>query len=69
MENPLSQAPTQEPLLRAREVAVILNISRAYAYLLMQRGELRTVVIGKTKRVRSQDLEGFIRANLTPAEE
>jgi excisionase family DNA binding protein len=34
-------------LLKAVEVAEILSISRAYAYRLMQQGEIRTVAIGR----------------------
>ena len=34
-------------LLKAKEVAEILKISRAMAYTLMQRGEIPTVRIGK----------------------
>jgi len=42
-------------LLRAKEVAEILQISRAMAYTLMQRGEIPTVRIGKARRVRPED--------------
>jgi len=42
-------------LLRANEVAEILQISRAMAYTLMQRGEIPTVRIGKARRVRPED--------------
>ncbi len=44
-------------LLRADEVAEILNVSRAYAYQLMQRGEIRTVTFGSARRVRPEDLQ------------
>ncbi len=53
-------------LLKAREVAEILNISRAYAYQLISRGELRSVTIGTARRVRPVDLESFIRISLSP---
>jgi excisionase family DNA binding protein len=53
-------------LLKAIEVAKILNISRAFAYQLMQRGEIRTVVIGTSRRVRPEDLTEFIAENLSP---
>jgi len=54
-------------LLKATEVAKILNISRAMAYRLIQIGEIRAVQIGKARRVRLQDLHQFIELNLTPA--
>lgn len=53
-------------LLRAVEVAEILSISRAFAYQLMQRGEIRTVVIGSARRVRPEDLDEFIASCLSP---
>jgi excisionase family DNA binding protein len=52
-------------LLRATEVAKILNVSRAMAYQLMQRGEIRTVRIGAARRVRREDLYQFIQENLS----
>jgi excisionase family DNA binding protein len=53
-------------LLRATEVARILNVSRAMAYQLMQRGEIRTVRIGAARRVRREDLFQYIQENLSP---
>jgi excisionase family DNA binding protein len=50
-------------LLRAKEVAEILQISRAMAYNLMLRGEIPTVRIGKCRRVRPEDLILFIKNN------
>jgi excisionase family DNA binding protein len=53
-------------LLKAAEVAEYLNISRAMAYRLMQRGLIRTVQIGSNCRVRPKDLFAYIESNLTP---
>ncbi len=50
-------------LLNAKEVAEILQISRAMAYHLMLRGEIPTVRIGKSRRVRPEDLIEFIKKN------
>lgn len=50
-------------LLKAKEVAKILKISRAMAYTLMQRGEIPTVRIGKARRVRPEDLIKYIESN------
>jgi excisionase family DNA binding protein len=52
-------------LLRASEVAKILNISRPLAYRLMQTGKIPTVRINSSVRVRLEDLEGFIQSNRT----
>ena len=53
------------PLLKATEVADILNISLPMAYRLIQIGEIRAVQIGKGRRVRPQDLRQYIESNLT----
>jgi excisionase family DNA binding protein len=50
-------------LLNALQVAHILHISRSYAYLLMTTGELPTIHIGRSRRVRPVDLEQFISSN------
>ena len=54
-----------EKLLRASEVAEILNISKAFAYQLMQQRKIRTVVIQAARRVRPEDLRLFIEENLS----
>jgi excisionase family DNA binding protein len=49
-----------EKLLKAHEVADRLALSRSQAYLLMKTNKIPTVKIGKSIRVRSEDLEDFI---------
>jgi len=56
-----------QKLLKAIEVADILNISRAFAYQLMQQGKIPTVVIGAARRVRPKDLQDFISESLSPS--
>jgi len=58
---------TQNRLLKATEVAQILNISRAMAYKLMQSNSIPIVIIGSSKRVRPVDLNKYIRDNLKSA--
>ena len=60
------QINNETKLLRATEVAQLLNVSRAFAYRLMQQGKIRTVVIAKSRRVRPVDLQDFINHNLSP---
>jgi excisionase family DNA binding protein len=55
---------TSVSLLTAQDIAKSLQISEAMAYLLMQRGQIRTVKIGRSVRVRPIDLELFIQASL-----
>ena len=57
-----SSSPTYR-LLKAEEVATILNVSRSFAYLLMQSGQLRTVRLGHSVRVHPVDLEQYVAKN------
>jgi excisionase family DNA binding protein len=66
MNEIITQVDGETRLLRATEVAQILNVSRAFAYRLMQQGKIRTVVIAKTHRVRPSDLMDFIEKSLVP---
>jgi excisionase family DNA binding protein len=51
-------------LLTAIEVAKLLRVSSVKVYQMMQRGEIPIVHFGRTKLVRQQDLEEFIKAHL-----
>jgi len=55
-------------LLKSGEVAEILQISKAHAYVLMNRGEIPSVRIGKIVRVRLEDLERYINEKATQYE-
>jgi len=52
-------------LLKSQEVAEILQVSKAHAYVLMKQGEIPTVRIGKIVRVRLEDLERCINGKAT----
>jgi excisionase family DNA binding protein len=56
---------TQTQLLKVPYVADILNCSKAYIYKLVKQGEIPSVQIGTAVRIRPQDLERYIRENLT----
>jgi excisionase family DNA binding protein len=66
MNSSIQGSELPERLLTAVEVATILNISRAFAYQLMQRGKIRTVCIEGARRVRPEDLRSFIKNSLQP---
>jgi excisionase family DNA binding protein len=55
-------------LLKIPEVASILSVSRAMAYKLVQTGEIRSVHIRSSRRVRVKDLQEYIEFNLQPSE-
>jgi len=52
-------------LLRIEEVADILQISRSYCYQLVQTNQLTSVRLGRSRRIRIQDLLVFIEANVS----
>jgi excisionase family DNA binding protein len=60
--NPKKYAPNQ--LLRAAEVAKVLDISKPEAYKLIRDKELPVVRIGRLVRVKFLDLDNFIEKNL-----
>ncbi|MFC7501524.1 helix-turn-helix transcriptional regulator [Nocardioides sp. CPCC 206347] len=47
-------------LYRVPEVAAYLSISRSKVYELLKSGELPSVHIDRTRRVRKSDLEGYV---------
>jgi excisionase family DNA binding protein len=51
-------------LLKGKDIAEILNISRSFAYYIMQSGEIPTVRLGHSVRVRPQDLTDYIEKRL-----
>ncbi len=50
-------------LLTGEEIAKILHVSRAYAYQLMRQKQITTIKIGRSVRVRPEDLAQFIAIN------
>jgi len=61
-ETPAQKPPDIEPiLLRGIEVAVLLRVSRAKAYRLMQRREIPVVMLGRSVRCPRESLVSFIR--------
>jgi len=55
--------PPTTKLLKAPEVAVILNCSKAFVYKLIKQRQLPSVQIGYSIRVKPEDLNRFIREN------
>jgi excisionase family DNA binding protein len=53
-------------LLKGTEIAEVLNISKAYAYRLIAEGEIPSIRIRRTVRVRPEDLEFFIERSMHP---
>jgi excisionase family DNA binding protein len=64
IQNPFREITQIEKLLKGNEVAKLLNVSRSFAYLLMQTGHIPTVRLGRSIRVRPQDLVEYIEENI-----
>ena len=60
MEEPNEGICQKEKLLKASEVAELLNVSRAMSYHLMQSGQIPVVRINRSVRVKPDDLRSFI---------
>jgi len=57
---PQDSSIESEQLLKVVDVARILNISRAFSYRLLRNGDIPSIKINSTIRVRPQDLEAYI---------
>ncbi|MFZ2097734.1 MAG: helix-turn-helix domain-containing protein [Anaerolineales bacterium] len=64
IQNQLHEITQIEKLLKGNDVARLLNVSRSFAYLLMQTGHIPTVRLGRSIRVRPQDLVEYIEENI-----
>jgi putative molybdopterin biosynthesis protein len=63
LQNNSERLPTR--LLTGKDVAHLLKISSSQAYKIMRRGELPAVHIGRSIRVKPEDLETYIDRNTT----
>jgi excisionase family DNA binding protein len=50
--------------LTATEVSRLLKVSRALSYRWIAEGKIRSLRVGRTVRVRQEDLEAFILQNM-----
>ena len=55
----------QQMLFTADDVARILNVSRSFAYKMMQDGTLPVVRLGRAVRVRPVDLNQFLETRVS----
>ena len=53
---------TRKQLYRVTEAAEVLGIGRTSVYALLKSGALRSVHVGRSRRIRSVDLDEFINA-------
>ncbi len=57
--------PKEGKLLTAPEMARQLRISRSKAYALLEKGKIPVVRVGSNVRVRQEDVDEYIRRNLS----
>ena len=59
-ENHSIEEKTLPRLLNAQDVAAALKMGLSTVYMLVERGELPSIRIGRSVRIRPEDLEKFI---------
>ena len=59
-ENLSIEEKTLSRLLNAQDVAAALKMGLSTVYMLVERGELPSIRIGRSVRIRPEDLEKFI---------
>ena len=62
MVNPITTVVERDDLLTLAQVSERVNLARSTLYVLITRGELPTVKVGRSRRVRESDLNRFIAA-------
>ena len=67
-DNPKSLHVRFDKLLTAQEGADILNIGVSTMYQLIQLGEITSVQIGSTRRIRPVDLRNYIESRIVSGE-
>ena len=55
-----------ERLLRDTEVAGVLGCSRSYVWRLLDRGELRSIHVGRLRRIPTSSVQAYIAKRLLP---
>jgi excisionase family DNA binding protein len=68
MHEQTSSIHEDKRLLKASEVARILNISRSLVYRLIHTGKIPSIRINQVVRIHHDDLNRFIEGNRTEAE-
>ena len=68
MQEAITTIQEPERLLKADEVARILNISRSLVYRLIHTGKIPHIRINQAVRVHNDDLNKFIEGNRTEAD-
>lgn len=59
-----SADPEERLLLRVEESAAVLNVSRARLFELLGRGEIRSLKIGRSRRIPRAELERWVESQL-----
>jgi excisionase family DNA binding protein len=63
----MAQDQARPGLLTVAEVAAMLRVSEMTIYRLIKAGELRALQIGKSYRLREDDVDAFLAARYTEA--
>ncbi|HMQ28442.1 MAG TPA: helix-turn-helix domain-containing protein [Acidimicrobiales bacterium] len=64
---PLSQSNARSRLLTVAEVASLMRVSTMTVYRLIKAGDLAAIRVGKSYRIKEDDVDAFIAARYTEA--
>ncbi len=64
---PLSQFNARSRLLTVAEVASLMRVSTMTVYRLIKAGDLAAIRVGKSYRIKEDDVDAFIAARYTEA--
>lgn len=64
---PLAQSNARSRLLTVAEVASLMRVSTMTVYRLIKAGDLAAIRVGKSYRIKEDDVDAFIAARYTEA--
>lgn len=60
LPSPRAELPVDRMLLTVEEAAAVLGVGRSLMFELIGRGQVRTVRVGRLRRVRPEDLRAYV---------
>ncbi|CAN5751906.1 helix-turn-helix domain-containing protein [soil metagenome] len=65
--SPLAQSPARARFLTVAEVALIMRVSTMTVYRLIKAGDIGAVRVGKSYRIREDDVDAYLASRYTEA--
>jgi excisionase family DNA binding protein len=58
-----AEVTSRQPLMKVKDVAVMLNVETMTVYNLTQKGELKSLKLGTMRRYRIEDVEAYLQSS------